>query len=949
MIEFRTLGTVDLRRADGASLESLVSGSKRLALLAYLALARPRGFHRRDTLLPLLYPESDQKHARGALRNLLHEARASLGREVIVNRGSEEIGIAEGALRCDAVAFEEALERGERRRAQELYRGDLLEGFHAPDVAPEFEHWLDRERDRLRRMAAEAAWALAEEDEAAGIVAGAAYWGRRAAALTPFDEAAFRRLLRLLERMGDRAGALRAYEEFAGRLAAEWDVAPSAETQAIIQAARANRSGPPRPAGQDEREPPSSAPRPHAAQGRAPGPTPPARASSPPRIRHLGVAVAGALAIIALSVAFISGSRSGDAAPVVAVGPIQTFGLPDSASLAPAIRSLLTTSLARSPELQVVSPERLHELLGPDRGTGHGSGAWGSAARQAGASVLIEGVIHARADGQYRLSLARRNLATGRVEDAAMAEGADPYALVDGVAVRLLAHLGVEATPLHAPGAATRSVAAYRLYEEGLRAYYAGDNGAAHRLLSGALEEDSLFAMAAYYRALSQEEVDHQAFRRDLGHAARLASRAPERERLLIRSAWAQEMDEPRQLALARTLALRYPYEPDGHLFLGRARMWGGDFSGALPHFLRVIRMDSLLPAVDAVRCRACDALQDLVTARLLADSLPQAEAVAREWVDRQPGSARAWHHLARSLEYQGRGAEALEARKRAAALRGDNPRDAVYPVVLALRAGDFREADRLLAARRRPGASLVQQNVLWYETLGLLYRGRLDEALRAARAYREMVLRAETPAQRRPWESVLEAVVLQEMGRAREAAQLWRAMAEYPYEPESPARSARHRAWTLAHLASALAAAGDTAALPALADSIQRLGAQSAYGRDPGLHHYVRGLLWMARGDTLRAAGQLRQAVFSTTAGYGRINLELGRALIAVGEPREAARVLGGTLRGPLDAGNLYVNPAEVHALLARALRHAGQPDSARVHERWLASARPTVSAAGP
>jgi hypothetical protein len=33
-----------------------------------------------------------------------------------------------------------------------LYRGDLLDGFFMSD-APEFEHWLDGERERLRQRA----------------------------------------------------------------------------------------------------------------------------------------------------------------------------------------------------------------------------------------------------------------------------------------------------------------------------------------------------------------------------------------------------------------------------------------------------------------------------------------------------------------------------------------------------------------------------------------------------------------------------------------------------------------------------------------------------------------------------------------------------------------------------------------------------------------------------
>ena len=43
-IQFRTLGTLDLRAADGRELHSLLAQPKRIALLAYLCIAQPRGY-----------------------------------------------------------------------------------------------------------------------------------------------------------------------------------------------------------------------------------------------------------------------------------------------------------------------------------------------------------------------------------------------------------------------------------------------------------------------------------------------------------------------------------------------------------------------------------------------------------------------------------------------------------------------------------------------------------------------------------------------------------------------------------------------------------------------------------------------------------------------------------------------------------------------------------------
>ena len=56
MIELRALGTLALRDPNGEDLHSILAQPKRVALLAYLAIARPRCFHRRDTLLALLWP-----------------------------------------------------------------------------------------------------------------------------------------------------------------------------------------------------------------------------------------------------------------------------------------------------------------------------------------------------------------------------------------------------------------------------------------------------------------------------------------------------------------------------------------------------------------------------------------------------------------------------------------------------------------------------------------------------------------------------------------------------------------------------------------------------------------------------------------------------------------------------------------------------------------------------
>ena len=168
LLRLNTFGRLELLPSDQPGTSPIAVQPKRLALLAYLALATPRGFQRRDLLLGLFWPDLDSEEARRALRQALHHLRQCLPDGALVSRADEVVGIAEGALWCDAVALEEALAAGRAAHALELYRADFLEGFFVSEVSSEFEQWIDRTRSGLRRRAAQAAQSLAEQEEKAG-------------------------------------------------------------------------------------------------------------------------------------------------------------------------------------------------------------------------------------------------------------------------------------------------------------------------------------------------------------------------------------------------------------------------------------------------------------------------------------------------------------------------------------------------------------------------------------------------------------------------------------------------------------------------------------------------------------------------------------------------------------------------------------------------------------
>ena len=172
-----------------------------------------------------------------------------------------------------------------------------------------------------------------------------------------------------------------------------------------------------------------------------------------------------------------------------------------------------------------------------------------------------------------------------------------------------------------------------------------------------------------------------------------------------------------------------------------------------------------------------------------------------------------------------------------------------------------------------------------------------------------------------------------------RVAAALFDSMAAMPFTGmEWAARNARHRAWMLTHVATSLANAGDPARLPALADSVRRIGARSGYARDQRLHHYVRGLVWEARGDTARALREFLQARYSPTETY--FGVRLARAQLALGRAADAVATATAALRGPLDSQNQYESRTELHEVLAEALTRVGDRRGAAHHTRMVVRA---------
>jgi tetratricopeptide (TPR) repeat protein len=511
---------------------------------------------------------------------------------------------------------------------------------------------------------------------------------------------------------------------------------------------------------------------------------------------------------------------------------------------------------------------------------------------------------------------------------------------VAAAAVVSMGALMIQRTPGHV-------AAARRLYELGLHAAARADRRMAARFFHEALAADPTFAVAAYRAAASEEAFDLLASQRDLERASALVTRerVSEHDALMIRQAWAATTNDPRALSLADSFAARFPRDADAQYALGTALTWSGDFLGAVPHLRRAIALVS----TDAASCGACRAYGALIGAYRSADSAAAAERTAREWTVRYPRDAQAWFSLAWVAEYTEHYAMALAADRTGIALAPAENDEVIARARIGIRAGEFAEADRLLDERARDGAPEVRLDALWWLTLSLRTQGRLSAARTAAERWaRENAAIADSMFRNgaRTPPALAVAQVDLELGRTADAVAGFDAiLREGSTEPgtllrRAPALVARHRTWNGVHLATGLAAAGDTARLAALADSLERWGSIEGYGRDRRLHHYARGLLLAARSDTSAAIAEFERSIDSPTEGYTRASFEAARLLLRVGRARDAVAVLQPTLRGNLEASNYYVTRTELHDVLAHAWLAAGGPDSAAAHFRYVATA---------
>src|SRR5688572_13353674 len=229
------------------SLTGRAAQRKRQALLALLG-SGPHPQLSRDKVVALLWPETDGERARHLLASSIYDLRQVLGDDAILATG-DDLRLNPERIRSDVREFDAAIDRRDVAAATSLRTGPFLDGFHVTG-APEFERWVDGERDRLDQRLAHAIEQLAEQCTAAGDYSGAARWLQQLATQQPYNSRIALLYMQALDRSGDIGGAIRHARTHELMTEQELGVAPDEQIAALVDELRA-RPAPARGSGSE--------------------------------------------------------------------------------------------------------------------------------------------------------------------------------------------------------------------------------------------------------------------------------------------------------------------------------------------------------------------------------------------------------------------------------------------------------------------------------------------------------------------------------------------------------------------------------------------------------------------------------------------------------------------------------------------------------------------------
>jgi DNA-binding SARP family transcriptional activator len=229
----------------------LALSRQNISFLAYLVLYRELD-HPREIMIEHFWSSHEPTRARSCLGTALSRLRKAVRIEghdwlELSPLGEPRISLS-APIWFDIVAFETGIAPSLAASPGELApslrdnlvtalshcRGDLLLGW--------YDNWVLTERERLRLLCLRGYRRLMEHHGAVGDIENALAAGHAALRIEPLQELVQQRVIELYHASGQRAAAVRQYEQLSVLLKKELGIAPSKATRALIESIRLERA-----------------------------------------------------------------------------------------------------------------------------------------------------------------------------------------------------------------------------------------------------------------------------------------------------------------------------------------------------------------------------------------------------------------------------------------------------------------------------------------------------------------------------------------------------------------------------------------------------------------------------------------------------------------------------------------------------------------------------------
>ncbi len=438
----------------------------------------------------------------------------------------------------------------------------------------------------------------------------------------------------------------------------------------------------------------------------------------------------------------------------------------DSQKLAEIVTSLLTTSLSESRSLQVISSQRIYDILkqlGQDSIRVVDRQLASQVAAIAKARWMVTGsILHMRPSLMVSAQVADVSTGTLVGSQSVIADSTETvFSIADKLATGIRRDLKLPTSlPQEIPSVAdvtTHSAGAYYYYIKGVDYYYKQYEGEAVECFRKALQSDSAFAMAYYYLAALDFTPQRDVL---MAKAVTYADKASERERHYIRSGAALTSGDLAQaVSELEQLLDRHPDEKQALLRLGACQYYQRRYQEAINSFNAALALDSLYKEPYDFLAYAYDRIGNAEMSIL----------AINKYVALAPNDAGPYKSRGDLYALNGRLGDAIRSYRKALEIKPD-----FWPSIDALGImhvfmGDYVAAESCFHALANASDKVFRASARNDEAFLLLNQGRLREAVESLDTSISQDLR-ENLQDCANYKSLMKALVYEEQGKLDKA-----------------------------------------------------------------------------------------------------------------------------------------------------------------------------------